>query len=227
MMISAAQLRAARGLLDWTRSELAKASGLSAETIKNIEHGVYAPQESTINAIVNCFSNNSVEFTEDDGVKVRTNRVKVFSGKNGHIELLDHIYEVLRVAGGRIRQFNLSDGTYLHYTRNTGDYHMDRMSKIANLDARVLLPNDDTSRPAQYCEYKWINENSEKLIPYYVYNDYICMVIFKDDNEVETISIHSKPLADMHVEQFEKYWQQAITHTEIKHTNNGEVAHAV
>ena len=35
-MITAAQLRAARGLLDWTRSDLAKAANVSPETIKNI-----------------------------------------------------------------------------------------------------------------------------------------------------------------------------------------------
>lgn len=62
-MITAAQLRAARGLLDWTRSELAKASGLSAETIKNIEHGVYAPQNRHP-AIIHACAAHSVEFTE-------------------------------------------------------------------------------------------------------------------------------------------------------------------
>src|SRR5580704_17675732 len=43
-MITAAQLRAARGLLDWTRADLAKAANSSPETVKNIEHGTFKPQ---------------------------------------------------------------------------------------------------------------------------------------------------------------------------------------
>ena len=62
MMITAAQLRAARGLMDWTRSELAKAAGLSAETIKNIEHGVYSAKKETLAAIVETFLRNGIEF---------------------------------------------------------------------------------------------------------------------------------------------------------------------
>src|SRR6202012_3205205 len=54
-MITAAQLRAARGLLDWTRADLAKAANISPETVKNIEHGTFKPQENTAEAIVKAF----------------------------------------------------------------------------------------------------------------------------------------------------------------------------
>ena len=61
-MITAAQLRAARGLLDWSRSELSKASKVSQETIKNIEHGAYNPQEATLKILFETFSSHGVEF---------------------------------------------------------------------------------------------------------------------------------------------------------------------
>ena len=38
-MISAAQCRAARALLDWTQDDLARATGLSAVSIRAFEHG--------------------------------------------------------------------------------------------------------------------------------------------------------------------------------------------
>ena len=60
--VAPAQLRAARGMLDWTRTELAKRTGLSAETIKNIEHGTYVPKEETIKAIIESFSRHGVQF---------------------------------------------------------------------------------------------------------------------------------------------------------------------
>ncbi|HBM91391.1 MAG TPA: hypothetical protein DD400_05930 [Rhodospirillaceae bacterium] len=210
-MITASQLRAARGMLDWTRSTLAKASGLSAETIKNIEHGIYTPQESSIDAIVRAFAENDVEFTDGDGVRTRKNRVMVFSGKNGYENFLDHVYSVMK-KGGAIRQFNISDGTHLlPYAKDTAAEHLRRMGNIRNLDARVLTAEGDYNFPATYCEYKWLDKSSEKLIPYYVFNDYISMLIFKNDKYIETISIHSKMLAELYNDQFSQFWNSAKT----------------
>jgi predicted transcriptional regulator len=57
-----AQLRAARALLDWTRNDLKDASGISPETIKNIETGKFKPQKATIDKIINTFAERGVEF---------------------------------------------------------------------------------------------------------------------------------------------------------------------
>jgi len=61
-MIAPEQLRAARGLLDWTRTELAKAANLSPETIKNIEHGTFRPSETTCDSLLHTFTRHNVEF---------------------------------------------------------------------------------------------------------------------------------------------------------------------
>ena len=50
-VISGAQIRAVRALLGWTQAELAKASGVSEVSIKNIERGVSDPRSSTLEAI--------------------------------------------------------------------------------------------------------------------------------------------------------------------------------
>jgi len=60
--IAPEQLRAARGLLDWSRNELAKKAGTSAETIKNIEHGIYVPKKETIAAIVQILLRHGIQF---------------------------------------------------------------------------------------------------------------------------------------------------------------------
>ena len=56
------QLRAARALLDWSRSECAKKTGLSPETIKNIEHSVYTPNNESCARIFEAFTRYGVEF---------------------------------------------------------------------------------------------------------------------------------------------------------------------
>jgi predicted transcriptional regulator len=62
MMFTPSQLRAARALLDWTRADCSKVTGISPETVKNIEHGTFEPTQATIDKIMNAFSNHGVEF---------------------------------------------------------------------------------------------------------------------------------------------------------------------
>jgi DNA-binding XRE family transcriptional regulator len=61
-LLTGPQLRAARGLADWTRSQLAAEAHISPETIKNIEHGTFRPGEQTANAIIETFAKYGVQF---------------------------------------------------------------------------------------------------------------------------------------------------------------------
>ncbi len=66
--IGPSQLRAARGMLGWSRGELAKEARLSAETIKNIEHSVYSPKEETIKTLVEVFARRGIQFVQNEAV---------------------------------------------------------------------------------------------------------------------------------------------------------------
>ncbi|HAX90737.1 MAG TPA: hypothetical protein DCY07_00815 [Rhodospirillaceae bacterium] len=61
-LLTARQIKAARALLSWTRKNLGNESGMSAETIKNIEHGVYLPKKETLTALVDAFARHGVQF---------------------------------------------------------------------------------------------------------------------------------------------------------------------
>jgi transcriptional regulator with XRE-family HTH domain len=66
--IAPAQMRAARSLLDWSRAALAKESGVSPETIKNIEHGAFLPKEETLKALVETLARHGVELVRFESV---------------------------------------------------------------------------------------------------------------------------------------------------------------
>ena len=75
-MITRAQIRAARALIDWTQTDLAQASGVSQVAIKNFERGVTDPRVSTITNIEAAFDQAGVIFlgageTLDGGIGVR------------------------------------------------------------------------------------------------------------------------------------------------------------
>jgi DNA-binding XRE family transcriptional regulator len=74
-MITAAQIRAARGLLKWTQAMLATNSGLSAVTLNMIESETVQPRKGTIASIKEALERGGVEFirgeTGGDGVRFK------------------------------------------------------------------------------------------------------------------------------------------------------------
>jgi predicted transcriptional regulator len=68
-MLTAGQIRAARALLDWKQSDLAKASGVAEVTIKKIERGGIDPRASTPDALQRAFDKAGVVFLEPGDVR--------------------------------------------------------------------------------------------------------------------------------------------------------------
>jgi transcriptional regulator with XRE-family HTH domain len=208
-MITGRQIRAARGLLDWDASVLADKAGLTRATVGRIEADLVQPQEKTLASIIHVFDLHGVEFLEDEGLRIRKNQVRIFNGKAGYKQFLDHVYDTMK-NGGRIRQFNSSDNKTLSYAEDYAKAHVERMENIPNLDARVLTIEGDSNFPANYCTYRWLDKTNKILIPYYVYNDFLAQATFKSDHNIEVISIHSKLLSERYSEQFDLFWDTAL-----------------
>ena len=66
-MIAPAQLRAARALLDWGRADCGTASGVSPETIRNIENQRFQPGAETVRKLGQTFAGCGVGFFETLG----------------------------------------------------------------------------------------------------------------------------------------------------------------
>lgn len=63
-MITAAQSRGARGLLDWSQSQLAERSNLSESTIRNFEKGRKDPSTNNLAAIRGALESAGIQFLE-------------------------------------------------------------------------------------------------------------------------------------------------------------------
>jgi len=75
-MLTAAQSRAARGLLDWAQAELGARSNLSESTVRDFEKGRRTPGINNLAAIQRAFEDAGVEFTngEQPGVRLKKAR---------------------------------------------------------------------------------------------------------------------------------------------------------
>lgn len=208
-MITGRQIRAARGLLEWTGADLARRAEVTPLTISKVESDLVQPQEKTLNKILSVFDRQGVEFIDDEGVRIRKQQVRVFTGKAGYRQLLNHIYDTLKESGGRIRQFNFSDGKYLAYADNFVETHLKRMGEIDNLDAKVLTVESEANLQVSYSQYRWLDKAFKNLTPYYVYNDNVVLALNEMGYKREFVSINCKFLAERYVEQFDVFWGMA------------------
>lgn len=98
-MITGQQIRAARGLLDWTQTDLAKHCGLTASAIKNIESNPEVrPHAKSIEALVDVFRRHGVAFTPR-GVELSDNHVRLLEGDNAYLQMLDDAFYALKDGG--------------------------------------------------------------------------------------------------------------------------------
>lgn len=66
-VISAAQVRAARGLLNWSRDRLVDVSSVPKRTLVRFEEEAVSPQRRTVDAIRTALETAGVQFIEQNG----------------------------------------------------------------------------------------------------------------------------------------------------------------
>ena len=66
-MITSAQCRAARGLLDWTQQHLADRARVGIVTVRQFEAGLNEPRRATLEVIRRAFEDAGIEFIQENG----------------------------------------------------------------------------------------------------------------------------------------------------------------
>ena len=66
-MVTPAQCRAARGLLDWSQQDLANEAGVGIVTVRQIEAGVSKPRRATLVVVKQAFEKAGIEFIDENG----------------------------------------------------------------------------------------------------------------------------------------------------------------
>jgi transcriptional regulator with XRE-family HTH domain len=66
-MLTSAQCRAARGLIDWRQSDLAEQAGVGIVTIRQLEADVNAPRRATLDVVRRALEAAGVEFIDENG----------------------------------------------------------------------------------------------------------------------------------------------------------------
>ncbi len=209
MSITTAQIRGARGILNWSQQDLAQRTGISATSIGSIENGQTTPRESTVSTIRKTLENAGIEFIGMDGVRVKNADVLILKGIDGFHTFSFDVYETLKTDKREVLQAYVDDTKFADWLGDEAYPHVQRMETLKSKRFKILQKEGDAYFPAKnYAEYRWIPEKQFLAVPFVVYGDKLAIILFEPE---PTIIVNSFPLvAEAYRLQFESLWDASI-----------------
>jgi len=211
MSITTAQIRGARGILNWSQQDLAQRTGISATSIGSIENGQTTPRESTLSTIRKTLENSGIEFIGLDGVRQRTGDVRIFNGREGFWDFYEDIYATARETPGEILVSNADERLFEKWIDPENfAKHVSRMRSTKGVSYKILVKEGDTHLLAtpDYAEYRWMPKDQfNSTVPFYVYGKKLAILLFGVEPTV--ILIKYAAVADAYRNQFMGIWKNS------------------
>jgi len=217
-MITGRQMRAARALLGWDAVDLAKKTGLTRETICRIETDLVRAQEKSLVKIVRALDENGIEFTENQGVRLKPKSVETLEDSAGFARFYDYLYEHLSQHGGSICISGVDERLYAKYRPNAeadAQAHRERMAELVkqrdDIKARILVEEGDYNFVAsEYATYRWQPKKHFTKTSFYVFGHCLALISFDHEPPPLIILIKSATFAEAYRNAFDIAWENSI-----------------
>ena len=213
MSITTAQIRGARGILNWSQQDLAQRTGISATSIGSIENGQTTPRSSTMETIQTTFERNGIEFLGLDGVRLQSDHIRTYTGTTGFREFMDHLYETAKTIGGEVVLFNanpinwykwLGEDWFKEHSKRMHDLGDKISFKITSKKGENLFISRD------FAEYRWFPDELFSDRALYAYGDNLAFVNF-DDTDISVIVLKQADFSKAFRVLFNIAWENVAT----------------
>lgn len=218
MSITTAQIRGARGILNWSQQDLAQRTGISATSIGAIENGQTTPRSSTLETIRHTLERNGIEFLGMDGVRQQSDFVQTYTGTEGFRDFMDHLYETAKTYGGDIVLFNANPiNWYKWLGEEWFQNHSKRMHDLGNkINFRITSkPGENLFISKDFAQYKWFPDDLFSDRALYAYGDSLAFVNF-EENDVSVIVLKQADFAKAFRVLFNISWDKVAISPEAK-----------
>lgn len=207
-MLTIEQCRAARGLLGWTQQDLADASGLSKTAINNFEKGHSDIKYESLRAIRMAFESAEVEFTEQDGIRKKSDNVRILKSQTVISDLLEDIHSTMSAQTSEILISNVDNSLSAQVTTQKLFDHIELL-KTNKIRERILCANGTKNVLSPNDECRWIDKaDMNGKMPTFVYANKVAFQLW--DRSMVVI-INSVEAAQSETQRFEQLWSMAET----------------
>lgn len=205
----AGQIRAALGLLRWENNDLAKACGITAQSISNIKNQATRPQPRILESIRRVLEFNGIEFIDNSGVRLKRNEIEVFEGPDRFHDFTDYLYEHLRLHGGEVC-ISAVDETLFGKFRKDLTLHRQRMKELVEqgkVHVRIL-----TTKPTPdpiFAEYRRLPKHEASFTAFYSFGNCLALISFAQQPAPYVVLHKSGPFAEAFRQNFNIIWANA------------------
>jgi len=205
----AAQIRAALALLRWENLDLAKACGVSAQSVSNIKNGATRPQPRILAAIRRVLEFKGIEFTDNSGVRLKPSDVEVYEGPDRFQDFTNYMYEHLLRYGGDVC-ISAVDETLFGKYRKDFEQHRKRMKALVDRgDVTVrILATKHTPNPV-FAQYRWQPRQSAAPTAFYAFGNCLALISFDHQSAPYVVLHKSGPFAEAYRHTFNAAWKSA------------------
>lgn len=214
-MINPEQIRAARGLLDWSTANLAEKSGLTVNGINKIERGHVSAHRDTLEVLQKTLEDNGIDFTDNSGVRLKAQGVDMLIGSEGLKKFFDGVYDHARQHGGTIVQFGVDEKQFLTClgAEFSADYVKRMMSvsqKRKDLKVKAIICEGETDYLApDYNEYRWISKDVFQAVPFYICGETLAIMDFQTEPAPTIVLLKFRAITNAYRKQFDAFWEIA------------------
>jgi transcriptional regulator with XRE-family HTH domain len=181
--ISAEQIKMARANLGWSREDLAFRAHVSEASIRNAEMKLKTSYKS-IEAMRHAFEIDGLEFLENDGVRRRTDWIKVYEGPDSVDTFMEEFLKTVKEGGREVLAVMKSQEMLAECLGIAGNCNPDRVNRIIlNANIKCLLSEETVlAVPMPDFEFRAIAKYPAGPCSYFVYgNKYATVFRVKDD----------------------------------------------
>lgn len=203
-MITLAQIKAARALLNWTQEKLARAAGLSLPGINNLERGLTSPRKETLSAIENALTLAGIEFLDTSGVRLKTPdlHIETIEGPDWLGRYDEDIMSVLQKPEDEILQLSCDERLWMVYGSATNHNYVEHRKKIG-FKQRILVPDNADFISSPQTDYRTIGPEYFGRINYQLYGNRLSLILWESQ---KIILVHAQSAVDGFRAQFELLW---------------------
>lgn len=144
--VSAAQIRAARGLLQWTQDELAATAGVPRKAVQAVEGGDHV-RTIRINAIYRTLCEHGIEFLEGDGVRRLPDGYREFVGHDCCDRFFEYVLKAIQEKGGNLICIIDHQDILTKKTCSTEHSNIERLQKVHDAADVKCIISDKLTLP--------------------------------------------------------------------------------
>jgi transcriptional regulator with XRE-family HTH domain len=206
-MISLAQIKAARALLDWTQQDLARATRLHPNAITKIEKGHTSPRQRTMTVIQETLEQAGIRFNEDYGVDLKRESLQIakYAGPDFIYQVNQDVLMTVREKRDEVLDVFHDESLFSAIDPAEAERFVREKARIG-FPERIIVPNDYDTFFLPKTAYRCLSREDIGLVSWVVYRDKFALINWQAR---ESVIIRSLALSETFRRQFEFLWQKA------------------